>query len=173
MATALSDKLSKLVKHLSGQARITDQADINRQILAKVVRIERRMNDLLAAWHFHAEIGFGEGAANTKDHIGTIQEMPDTAPHREATRPKRQRMIFRESRFAAKAGGNGCGQHLSQSLQKRGVKTRPNGQGYYEMKKALNSKDWLAALHLLNPDVKDKYPSRREAGRHGHWRCRA
>ena len=70
---------------IHGQAGIADQADVNWNILAKMVRVERRVNDLLAAWHLHAEICFGKGTANPKDHIGIVQEMPDTAPHREAT----------------------------------------------------------------------------------------
>ena len=85
-ATRLFDARGQIRNQpIHGQARITDQADINRYILAKMVRVERRMNDLLAAWHLHAEICFGKGTANPKDHIGIIQEMPDTAPHGEAT----------------------------------------------------------------------------------------
>ena len=104
---------------IHGEPRITDKADINRNIFAEVVRVERRVNDLLAAWHFHAEIGFREGTPNPKNHISIIQEMPHAAPHGQAAGTKRKRVIFREGRFAAKAGRNRRRQHFSQSLQLR------------------------------------------------------
>ena len=60
-AARLFDARSKVRNQaIHGQARIADQADVNRNILAKMVRIQRGMNDLLAAWHFHAKIRLSE-----------------------------------------------------------------------------------------------------------------
>jgi len=55
--------------------------------------------------------------------------------------------------------------HLSASLKKLGVSARPQGANLGQMRNVLGRKDWLGALALLNPEVKGKYPNRRELDR--------
>ena len=55
--------------------------------------------------------------------------------------------------------------HLSQNLKALGVSAQPQGTNLGQMKNVLSRKAWLRALTLLNPEVKDKYPSRRELDR--------
>jgi len=55
--------------------------------------------------------------------------------------------------------------HLSQNLKALGVSAQPQGANLGQMKNVLSRKAWLRALTLLNPEVKDKYPSRRELDR--------
>lgn len=55
--------------------------------------------------------------------------------------------------------------HLSANLKKLGVTVQPQGNIYGQMKNVLGRKDWLRALSLLNPEVKEKYPNRRELDR--------
>ena len=55
--------------------------------------------------------------------------------------------------------------HLCQSLKARGVTATNEGHGLHQMRNVLDRKDWLRALQILNPEVKDKYPNRRELDR--------
>ena len=55
--------------------------------------------------------------------------------------------------------------HLSQNLKALGVSAQPQGGNWGQMKNVLGRQDWLRALTLLNPEVTEEYPNRRELDR--------
>jgi hypothetical protein len=55
--------------------------------------------------------------------------------------------------------------HLCNSLKDRGVTAIVEGQGLPQLQNSHRNKDWLQVLQLLNPELGDKYPGRRELSR--------
>ncbi|MDG1300122.1 MAG: glycoside hydrolase family 2 TIM barrel-domain containing protein [Opitutae bacterium] len=55
--------------------------------------------------------------------------------------------------------------HFGASLKKLGVTAQPQGGTWAHLNNVLGRKDWLRALSILNPEIKEKYPNRRELDR--------
>src|SRR5689334_14367487 len=71
-----------------------------------MIRIERRVNELLSFGELDAEVRLGERAANADDQVGVGDKMVHWLRHRIATRAERQGMVLGERALAAQAGGD-------------------------------------------------------------------